>query len=81
VQLAEGDLLVLYTDGITECTDKEAKELGYKGLLTLLRHLPAEPSIETADALVAAVEKFRGSTPCRDDQSVVVLQRADGCLS
>jgi hypothetical protein len=27
------------------------------------------------------VEEFRGSTPCRDDQSVIVLQQTDGCLS
>jgi phosphoserine phosphatase RsbU/P len=80
VQLAEGDLLVLYTDGITECADGAAKELGYEGLLNLLRRIPVEPSIETADALVAAVERFRGSTPCLDDQSIVVLQRTDGCL-
>jgi len=79
VHLAEGDLLILYTDGITECADEAAKELGYEGLLTLLRRMPVEPSIETADALVAAVEKFRGSTPCLDDQSVIVLQRTDGC--
>ena len=81
VQLAEGDLLTLYTDGITECTNETGKELGYEGLIELLRKLPVEPSIKTADALVAAVEKFRGATPCLDDQSVIVLQRTDGCQS
>jgi serine phosphatase RsbU (regulator of sigma subunit) len=79
VHLAEGDLLILYTDGITECADDAAKELGSEGLLTLLRRMTVEPSIETADALVAAVEKFRGSTSCLDDQSVIVLQRTVGC--
>lgn len=81
VRLAEGDLLILYTDGITECEDETAKELGYEGLLKLLRSLPVKPSIATASALVTAVEEFRGRTPCLDDQSVIVLQRTDGCLS
>jgi phosphoserine phosphatase RsbU/P len=81
VRLAGGDLLILYTDGITECANKTDKELGYEGLSDLLRGLPVEPSIATASALVAAVEQFRGSTPCRDDQSVIVLQQTDGCLS
>jgi sigma-B regulation protein RsbU (phosphoserine phosphatase) len=81
VRLAEGDLLILYTDGITECADETAKELGYEGLLKLLRSLPVEPSIATASALVAAVEEFRGPTQCLDDQSVIVLQRTDGCQS
>jgi phosphoserine phosphatase RsbU/P len=69
VRLAKGDLLILYTDGITECANKTDKELGYEGL-RVLRSLPAEPSVATASALVTAVEEFRGSTPCRDDQSV-----------
>jgi len=81
VRFAEGDLLILYTDGITECANKTDKELGYEGLRDLLRGLPVEPSIATASALVTAVEEFRGSTPCRDDQSVIVLQQTDGCLS
>jgi serine phosphatase RsbU (regulator of sigma subunit) len=81
VRLAEGDLLILYTDGITECANKTDKELGFEGLRELLRSLPVEPSIAAASALVTAVEEFRGSTPCRDDQSVIVLQQTDGCLS
>lgn len=80
VRLAEGDLLILYTDGITECADMADKELGYEGLRELLRGLPVTPSFGMASTLVRAVEKFRGSTPCRDDQSVIVLQRTDGCL-
>ena len=81
VRFAEGDLLILFTDGITECANKTDKELSYEGLRDLLRGLPVEPSIATASALVTAVEEFRGSTPCRDDQSVIVLQQTDGCLS
>ena len=81
VRFAEGDLLILYTDGITECANKSDMELGYEGLRDLLRGLPVEPSIATASALITAVEEFRGSTPCRDDQSVIVLQQIDGCVS
>jgi len=81
VRLAEGDLLILYTDGITECANKTDKELGFEGLRELLRSLAVEPPIVTASAPVTAVEAFRGSTPCRDDQSVIVLQKTDGCLS
>lgn len=81
VQLGGGDLLILYTDGITECADETGRELGYEGLLSLLRDLPLEPSIETANALVRAVEKFRAAAPCLDDQSVIVLQRTEACLS
>jgi phosphoserine phosphatase RsbU/P len=77
VRLAKGDLLILYTDGVTECTNEAAKELGYEGLFELVRNLPVEPSMATGQALLAAVEAFRGSEPFLDDQSVIVLQ-ADG---
>jgi len=80
VRLAEGDLLILYTDGITECTNESTKELGSEGLLRLLRSLSIEPSIATAGDLMAAVEKFRGPRVCFDDQSIIVLQRTDRCL-
>jgi serine phosphatase RsbU (regulator of sigma subunit) len=61
--------------------NKTDKDLGFEGLRELLRSLPVEPPIVTASALVTAMEEFRGSTPCRDDQSVIVLQKTDGCLS
>jgi phosphoserine phosphatase RsbU/P len=81
VRLADGDLLILYTDGVTECTNEAANELGYEGLLELVRNLPVETSMATGHALLAAVEAFRGSAPCLDDQSVVVLQRSGAqCL-
>lgn len=79
VRLAGGDLLILYTDGITECANGAENELGYEGLHKLLRGAPVESSIATASALVAAVDDFRGSTPCADDQTVVVLQRTEEC--
>jgi phosphoserine phosphatase RsbU/P len=81
VRLAEGDLLILYTDGITECANKADKELGYEGLRELLRSLPVEPSIATASALVSALEGFRFDSVSRRSESVLVLQQITGCLS
>jgi phosphoserine phosphatase RsbU/P len=81
VQLAQGDLLILYTDGVTECANEAGKELGYEGLLELVRKLPVAPSMATGQALLSAIESFRGSARALDDQSVVVLQQTGGpCL-
>ena len=60
VRLAEGDLLILYTDGITECASKTDKELGFEGLRELLRSLPVEPPIVTASALLTAANRRGG---------------------
>lgn len=68
---------MLYTDGITECRNEAGGELGYKGLIELVRNLRIEPSLATAGALLSAVEDFRGSASDLDDRSVVVLQQVE----
>jgi len=78
VQLAEGDLLILYTDGITECENEAGVELGYDGLLELVRELPVAPSMATGQALLSAIQLFQGSARSLDDQSVVVLRQTGG---
>ncbi len=85
VRLGRGDLLVLYTDGISESTNDAGKELGYEGLLQLAKSLPVETTRSASaagQALLSAVSAFRGGTPVFDDQSLVVLQQtADNMAS
>ena len=84
VRLGQGDLLVLYTDGISESTDENDNELGYDGLLRLARTLPsnATDSPSTAgQALMTAVSAFRGTSRSLDDQSLVVLQQTSANMA
>ena len=75
VQLDPGDLLVLYTDGISESSDKSGEQLGLDRLLSIARSLPTESSSAAGQALLTAVETFRGGAPPADDETVVALQR------
>jgi len=78
VRLGQGDLLVLYTDGISESTNDTDDELGYNGLLQLARTLPPHATNSPSaagEALMTAVSAFRGTSPSLDDQSLVVLQQ------
>lgn len=85
VRLGRGDLLVLYTDGISESTNDAGQELGYEGLLRLAKSLPVETTRSAGaagQALLSAVGAFRGGSPVFDDQSLVVLQQtADNMAS
>jgi len=80
VCLGLGDLLVLYTDGISESTNQAGKELGYDGLMRLAKSLPFQtvnsPSA-AGQALLSAVRDFRGGSPILDDESLVVLHRTE----
>ncbi len=84
VRLGEGDLLVLYTDGISESTNEEGEELGYDGLLRLARILPSQTFKSpraAGQALLSAVNAFRGACPDSDDQSLVVLQQTSSNMA
>jgi serine phosphatase RsbU (regulator of sigma subunit) len=42
VQLNRDDILILYTDGITEATDRGGEMLGPNGLMNLVRNIPVD---------------------------------------
>jgi len=75
VQLDVGDLLLLYTDGISESWDESGEQLGLEGLLSLARNLPTESAAAAGQDLLSAVQRFRGAMPAADDETVVALQR------
>ena len=75
IRLEPGDLLALYSDGVTEASDDEDKEFGEDGLTDFLlqnRHLPCE---DIAKHLVEHVRTFRGNPSFTDDFTVLLAKR------
>jgi sigma-B regulation protein RsbU (phosphoserine phosphatase) len=75
IQLHPGDLLLLYTDGISEASDESGTQLGLGRLLSIARNLPTESPVAAGKALLAAVARFRGAAPAADDATVFALRR------
>jgi sigma-B regulation protein RsbU (phosphoserine phosphatase) len=75
VQLEPGDLLLLYTDGVSEAYDSSGTQLGLERLLAIARNLPTESAVAAGKELLAAVARFRGTASARDDETVLALQR------
>jgi sigma-B regulation protein RsbU (phosphoserine phosphatase) len=74
VELAPGDMLVLYTDGITEATNAAGEEFGESHLLdTLGTHssLPVGPLLQ---AVVGAVQQFSSGSEQQDDITLVMAR-------
>ena len=72
-----GDLVVLYTDGVSEATNRDGEELGRDGLMALARRLDSHQSAEVfGTRLAEAVSEFRGGTVPQDDETIIVMQRA-----
>ena len=81
VQVAAGDSLVIYTDGITEARNEQKQFYGDERLLASARACfdAVAPSGLTAqqmrDAILSDVLRFAGSMPQSDDIALAVLLR------
>jgi sigma-B regulation protein RsbU (phosphoserine phosphatase) len=74
VDLLPGDLLVAYTDGVTEAFDPDGREFGEDRLLDVVlagRSLTAD---QLADRIVGAVRDFVRDAPQHDDITLLVAR-------
>jgi len=75
VQLTPGDVLVLYTDGITDAEDRKGTFFGTEQLLEVVRINLGRPAQDVQDALLAEVHEFVGDAPQFDDIALMVVVR------
>lgn len=74
VVLSPGDLLVVFTDGITEAPDAAEQEFGEKRLEDYVRANAGRPTAELCSGILKAVDDFRGPEPQQDDMTLVVAR-------
>jgi len=70
-----GDTLVLYTDGLTEAPNEDGKEFSGARLADTVRAMHNRSARELNDGILAAVQRFAGDTPQRDDFTLVTVKR------
>ncbi len=75
VTLFPGDLVCLYTDGITEAANPKGDEFGLDRLQAVVQKYSQEPLVALAVAIETAVEVFADGTPFGDDRTLVLLRR------
>jgi sigma-B regulation protein RsbU (phosphoserine phosphatase) len=68
-------VLVLYTDGVTEATDGEMRLYGKDRLTTLLAVTPPDDARSVVDAVVVDVLGFAVGTEQADDIALLALRR------
>jgi serine phosphatase RsbU (regulator of sigma subunit) len=74
--LGPGDVLVMYTDGITECRNpKTDEEFGLQRLQSVVRRNASRPAAEIVRAVFTAVARYSGLETPEDDQTLVIVSR------
>jgi sigma-B regulation protein RsbU (phosphoserine phosphatase) len=74
VVLERGDVLVLYTDGVSEAMNAQEEDFSEERMLEVLRGLRTQSATGILSGLLAAVETHAGSTPQSDDITVLILR-------
>ena len=74
-RLQPGDVLLLYTDGITDAQDTQGAMFGEEPLLAAAQAALGCSAQDIQDALLAAVHAFVAGAPRADDITIMVLKR------
>jgi serine phosphatase RsbU (regulator of sigma subunit) len=74
-RLGKGDLLVIYSDGVTEATDMAEDEYGEERLTEELRKRRGESADTIVTAVTESVSRFVAGAPQADDITLVVAKR------
>jgi serine phosphatase RsbU (regulator of sigma subunit) len=74
-ELQPGDLLALFSDGVTEAQDEEENEFGEERTADFIRPIAHEPAQSIVDKVFGEINRFAGTAPQYDDITLFVIKR------
>jgi sigma-B regulation protein RsbU (phosphoserine phosphatase) len=77
LDLAPGDTLVLYTDGVTEAEDRDEEQFGSPRLLEFFSGGAGKTAGETVSRLLAGVRAFEAGAPQADDITILAVRKEE----
>ncbi|HMV07618.1 MAG TPA: SpoIIE family protein phosphatase [Cyclobacteriaceae bacterium] len=69
-----GDIMVLYTDGITEAKSAKGEEFGYDRLASVLMDVKEQSSREIQEYLIKKLYEFSGTDNINDDYTTMIVK-------
>lgn len=73
LQMAPGDKVVYYTDGIVEAMNKNEEMYGFERLQEVVKSSPAETAEALMNDIISSVSDFTGAAPQHDDLTIIVV--------
>jgi serine phosphatase RsbU (regulator of sigma subunit) len=77
VNLNKGDIVILYTDGVTEMRNEKKEEYGRKRLMKLIIENHDMNAKDLVEKIVLDVDAFRGTMNQHDDMTMLILKRTE----
>ena len=74
LSLEAGDLLVLYTDGVSEAMDPADEEWGEERMMEAIERCHSRSAAEMIEYVMAAADAFVSGAPQHDDMTLVVIR-------
>ena len=74
IQLETGDLLIGYTDGISEAMNPQEEEWGEDAMLEFLQAVYKKSAADILADTVIAADKFAGGAKQHDDMTMIVVK-------
>lgn len=75
IDIAPGDMLIFYTDGITEAMNDKEELFGEDRLQAVIEANLHASAQDMLDGIVAAVTEYTGDTPQTDDFTIFIVRR------
>ncbi len=75
VTLNSGDVLVVYSDGVSEANNLAEEEFGLDRLINVLKANLANTASGIRDKVESALSEFTGTAPANDDITIVIAKR------
>jgi sigma-B regulation protein RsbU (phosphoserine phosphatase) len=69
-----GDLMVLYSDGVSEATNPDGNELGRDGLMKMVRALDYSSAEALGTQLASALRAYSGDGELLDDETIMIMR-------
>ncbi|HKQ74166.1 MAG TPA: SpoIIE family protein phosphatase [Blastocatellia bacterium] len=78
VEIEPGDVMVVYSDGMTESLNEEGEEFGEAHLIEIVQKNRGRSAAGLRDRIDEALTRFVGKAPAVDDLTIVIVKRKTG---
>ncbi|HKI45544.1 MAG TPA: GAF domain-containing SpoIIE family protein phosphatase [Balneolales bacterium] len=75
LEMGSGDILVLYTDGITESMNDKREELGFDAVLSSVKKYRNDSANVIQDKLIAEIRQHAKGVPQSDDITLMIIKK------